>query len=77
MNTKRGFRHKCQFENREGAKFCKECGKKLELVCPECGTFYTPGIKFCDECGLDLSKPKEAVPIDFNHPHSYTQTSPR
>jgi|GEM_PF-5849519 len=22
---------RCQFDNREGAKFCKECGNKLEL----------------------------------------------
>ena len=28
---------KCQFENREGAKFCNECGHKFELICPECG----------------------------------------
>ena len=26
----------CQFENREGAKFCKKCGTKLELTCPQC-----------------------------------------
>ena len=25
---------KCQFDNREGAKFCKECGAKLEITCP-------------------------------------------
>ena len=29
---------KCQFENREGAKFCGDCGHKFEMVCPECGT---------------------------------------
>ncbi|MGO8990135.1 MAG: double zinc ribbon domain-containing protein [bacterium] len=28
---------KCQFENREGIKFCEKCGFKLELVCPACG----------------------------------------
>ena len=28
---------KCQFENREEAKFCSECGHKFELSCPECG----------------------------------------
>ena len=45
---------KCQFENREGAKFCKECGAKLELSCPKCETAYKPGAKFCDECGYKL-----------------------
>ena len=47
---------KCQFDNRAEAKFCKECGTKLELACPECGAkFSSPG-KFCDECGHDFSK---------------------
>ena len=31
---------KCQFENRESAKFCKECGTNLELACSSCGTVY-------------------------------------
>ena len=63
---------KCQFDNREGAKFCKECGNKLELTCPQCGTAYTPGTKFCDECGQSLVEAKEAPHIDFTKPQSYT-----
>ena len=47
---------KCQFENREGAKFCKECGVNLELVCSECGTGYELGSKFCDECGFNFDQ---------------------
>ena len=47
---------KCQFENREGAKFCKECGVSLELVCSECGTGYELGSKFCDECGFNFDQ---------------------
>jgi class 3 adenylate cyclase/tetratricopeptide (TPR) repeat protein len=57
---------KCQFENREGAKFCKECGNKLELACPQCGSAYTPGTKFCDECGHNLSVPSEPTPKDLS-----------
>ena len=49
----------CQFDNREGAQFCKECGKKLELSCPSCGHPYQAGSKFCDECGHNLALPKE------------------
>ncbi len=63
---------KCQFENREGAKFCNECGHKFEVACPECNTFNRMGSKFCDECGYDLSKIKEASPIDYSEPQSYT-----
>jgi hypothetical protein len=46
----------CQFENREDAKFCKECGTNLELACSDCGTVYEMGSKFCDECGLSLAQ---------------------
>ena len=45
---------KCQFENRNGAKFCKECGVNLEETCLECGTIHQLGSKFCDECGYKL-----------------------
>jgi len=27
---------KCESDNREGVKFCEECGAKLELQCPAC-----------------------------------------
>ena len=63
---------KCQFNNAEGAKFCNECGKKLELVCPECGKVNPLGSKFCNECGHDLRRPKEALPVDYDQPQSYT-----
>ena len=63
---------KCQFENREGAKFCKECGVELELTCPKCGTQYSPSSKFCDECGNDLIKPAKAPPVDYSEPQAYT-----
>jgi len=49
----------CQFDNREGAQFCKECGKKVQLSCPSCGHPYQAGSKFCDECGHNLALPKE------------------
>jgi class 3 adenylate cyclase len=63
---------KCQFENREGAKFCKECGAKLELACPDCGTIYFFDSKFCDDCGYDLRKPVKAPVVDYTQPQSYT-----
>ena len=47
----------CQFENREAAKFCNECGHKFSLACPECNQANPPGSKFCDECGLPLTLP--------------------
>ncbi|MFH1241986.1 MAG: adenylate/guanylate cyclase domain-containing protein [Pseudomonadota bacterium] len=51
---------KCQFDNRERAKFCKKCGLKLDLVCPSCGRLYEPDSLFCDQCGQRLSEAIEA-----------------
>jgi predicted ATPase/class 3 adenylate cyclase len=48
---------KCQTDLPDGAKFCKECGQKIEMACPECGKSLPPNSKFCLECGNDLSKP--------------------
>ena len=45
----------CQTENRGNAKFCRECGNRLEHICVKCGTAYTPGSKFCDQCGHNLA----------------------
>ena len=56
----------CQFENREGAKFCNECGYKFEITCLECKATNRVGSKFCDECGSKLSLPSELAPKDFS-----------
>jgi class 3 adenylate cyclase/tetratricopeptide (TPR) repeat protein len=53
---------KCQFENREGANFCKKCGDKLELKCPSCGCLYQSDSIFCDGCGYALKKNKGILP---------------
>ena len=39
-----------------GAKFCPECGQKLNVkkFCPECGAEVNSGSKFCPECGTKL-----------------------
>jgi len=65
----------CQFDNREGAKFCKKCGAKLNLICPQCSTLLTPDSLFCDECGHNLSKSKEAPPIDAPAPPEASPTT--
>ena len=57
---------KCQLENREGAKFCNECGYKFELSCSECGATNRVGSKFCDECGSKLILPIEQASKDLS-----------
>jgi membrane protease subunit (stomatin/prohibitin family) len=50
----------CGHENPSTAKFCLECGAKLEqgIVCKSCGHLNPPGAKFCMECGTKLSGAK-------------------
>ena len=57
---------KCEFDNREGAKFCKKCGSKLELICPSCSSPLESDSLFCDECGTKLpgSKGPDLSPLD-------------
>src|SRR6186713_2773192 len=45
---------RCQAENDAGARFCEDCGARLEVACPSCGTLVTPGKKFCRSCGAAL-----------------------
>jgi class 3 adenylate cyclase/tetratricopeptide (TPR) repeat protein/ABC-type dipeptide/oligopeptide/nickel transport system ATPase component len=52
---------KCQFGNRDGAKFCKDCGHKLEVICSQCGVVILTDSKFCDSCGQRLDESEEAA----------------
>jgi class 3 adenylate cyclase/tetratricopeptide (TPR) repeat protein len=63
---------KCGSDNREGIRFCEECGAKLELECPDCKAIIPLGKKFCGECGHDLTKPVKAPLINYSEPQSYT-----
>ena len=55
---------RCQDENPEGRKFCRECGAKLSIICPICSFENLFGDKFCGGCGtkLDPGVEKAAVP---------------
>jgi len=57
---------KCEFENPESAKFCRECGSKLEIQCPECGKVNPLGSKFCNECGHNLIFPAGPAPKEIS-----------
>ena len=45
----------CGTENRDGRKFCKECGSSLAIACSNCGAANDPGDKFCGDCGTVLT----------------------
>ena len=68
---------KCQSENREGAEFCKRCGRSLQpdIVCPQCGPANTPprysameqqseGIMVQSEEGRQRGRPRKGIPVD-------------
>ena len=48
---------KCGGDNREGRKFCADCGAPIAAKCRQCGASNEPGEKFCGECGLALDAP--------------------
>jgi class 3 adenylate cyclase/tetratricopeptide (TPR) repeat protein len=48
----------CGHQNRDDAKFCLECGIKIETICPSCSKMLPPSAKFCDECGTQIPSEK-------------------
>jgi class 3 adenylate cyclase/tetratricopeptide (TPR) repeat protein/ABC-type transport system involved in cytochrome c biogenesis ATPase subunit len=44
----------CEFDNRQGRRFCAECGAPLGGQCPSCGFDNDPGEKYCGGCGVSL-----------------------
>src|SRR4051794_37134888 len=64
----------CQAENPDRARFCEDCGARLELKCPHCGEAATPGKKFCASCGGSLIAAgpvihREPAPQDYTPKH--------
>ena len=45
----------CRHDNEPGARFCNQCGGRLELRCPDCGAGNPGGSRFCQSCGRALS----------------------
>jgi class 3 adenylate cyclase/tetratricopeptide (TPR) repeat protein len=58
----------CHQDQRPTARFCEQCGARLEAACPACGAAVGPGAKFCGACGAALAAP----PARFESPQAYT-----
>ncbi|HEX5816007.1 MAG TPA: adenylate/guanylate cyclase domain-containing protein, partial [Methylomirabilota bacterium] len=58
----------CHQDQRPSARFCEQCGARLEAACPACGAAVGPGAKFCGACGAALAAP----PARFDSPQAYT-----
>lgn len=52
----------CGADNRDGRRFCAECGVSLAIGCPDCGFANEPGEKFCGGCGTALAGTSGAGP---------------
>ncbi|MBI4269179.1 MAG: AAA family ATPase [Candidatus Rokubacteria bacterium] len=59
----------CRHDNPPAAKFCANCGAKLDVPCPACGHGNAPGARFCTECGEALGP---AAPPARAAPEAYT-----
>ncbi|WP_125767213.1 zinc ribbon domain-containing protein [Lapidilactobacillus wuchangensis] len=49
----------CGHDNPVDAKFCPNCGQKLQIECPNCHHLNAAGTKFCPECGTKLATETE------------------
>ncbi len=63
----------CQFDNREGAMFCIECGAKLEIDCSKCSHLNPPASKFCEACGSKLNLIPEKAPQELSFEEKITK----
>jgi len=62
---------RCHAENREGRRFCGECGLSFASTCPSCGFLNEGGEKFCGGCGRSLTA--TASPVEpRTSPQTYT-----
>jgi class 3 adenylate cyclase/tetratricopeptide (TPR) repeat protein len=57
-------------EQRPAARFCEQCGARLDAACPSCGAAVTPGAKFCGACGAAVGA--APAPARFDSPQAYT-----
>ena len=63
---------RCRAENREGRRFCGECGFPLATTCPSCRFANEGHERFCGGCGRTLVPPAPAGEPRFQSPETYT-----
>jgi hypothetical protein len=72
---------KCNAELADGAKFCDECGEKIDektnkpAFCGECGKEVNKQSGFCSHCGVSLNSGADNKPTEKNSAGSGTHIS--
>src|SRR5690348_15818540 len=61
---------RCHAPNREGVRFCEDCGSRLAPRCPSCGAEAAFGRRFCGACGIALDA--YTAHSRFDSPQVYT-----
>ncbi len=64
---------RCGNDNREGRKFCAQCGQPLKLAYPSCDAPNEPQERFCGDCGAALVVQAQAGAIQ---PPGVASTAP-
>jgi predicted amidophosphoribosyltransferase len=60
---------RCHSDNRDGVRFCEECGNRLSLTCAHCGAELQPDKRFCGACGTAVGN---APTERYASPQGYT-----
>jgi class 3 adenylate cyclase/tetratricopeptide (TPR) repeat protein len=63
---------RCRTENRDGRRFCGECGLSFASTCPACGFLNEVHEKFCGGCGRSATPLVPPVEPRFQSPQAYT-----
>jgi class 3 adenylate cyclase/tetratricopeptide (TPR) repeat protein len=72
---------RCRQDNRDEAKFCRECGIAFGTTCSHCGSHLRAESKYCDNCGAAVAvvDPASGFPLPsvspFFHPPSHLAKS--
>ncbi len=65
----------CGHENAAEAKFCLQCGTKLENLCPQCEKVLPPSARFCNNCGHALADAEPGKPAHQSPPRTVGDSS--
>jgi class 3 adenylate cyclase/tetratricopeptide (TPR) repeat protein len=63
---------RCRADNREGRRFCGECGLSFASTCPSCDFLNDGAEKFCGGCGRSLTSSASTAAPKFHSPEAYT-----